>query len=897
MISHSHKHFLFAFILILSACIFAVPHEAFSQSTGTLNVSIKSENGDRVVPQGLVLKVFRGLDTLPLRELSPLNENPLAISSLPLNHRYKVEVYMNSMYAGVGFIDMKKAQEDLEITIKNTGGMRLNIFYKDGQTPIAGAAVTIKSHDGIAWSYSKTDINGNTLRVWLHPSIRDGDHYYAEVSLAKDILFKTAPIKLQPNVAQEFKITTAWPVLVDKLITVEVYNSTTNKVTKQDGSFVAELYDRQKNKVAQSEVTERGLAYFSKLKVNNYQLYIKSKDSSGSLKTVTTKLMPVTESTSIVKVYINNPELNSDHLNCNCVAFRLDDVQDFFLAPAQIAVMSTFEKKQVPLTIGIIGSLIGTDQNLVNTIKLGLANGNLELASHSWNNRVMTQMPKPDQEKLIGDTNQRIRSVFGVTPTTFIPPENVFDETTIQILKDNGFTHISSAATVKEPTPFTKSKFYQFPIVPYTAILNTATGIWEHVPNEQILNKIDESIFDYGYAVVMMHPYEFSLYDNGYTNKVNSTSVERLGALIDTIKSKNIKILPIGSIQDYDAPQAVKPNDDKPEQIPNCNCVAFRLDNVQDFWLNDVQNTVMNTFAESKTPLTLTVIGKFIGDDPKTVNAIKEKLNTSSVRIGSRGWEYLDHSAFDAERQAASVLQTNKKISDVFGVRASVFAPPYDAFSSQTIEAARQAGIKFFSASIVVDKPPYQDSSIRHVPSTAYFENVISDDPFLSGTVQQKALTKVQMVVKQHGFAVISLQASDFAVKHQTFQNEVDQRKIDLLKSLISDMRSSGMSIVFLEMIPSMLDDSMISVPSWIKNNAGWWSEGKITDSEFTTGLEFLIEHKVLKIPPTQAGTGGTKNIPSWIKNNAGWWSEGKITDADFVKGIQYLIENGIIRV
>ncbi|MEM3173018.1 MAG: hypothetical protein QXE82_05720, partial [Candidatus Nitrosotenuis sp.] len=373
-----------------------MPNEAFSQSTGTLNVSIKSENGDRVVPQGLVLKVFRGLDTLPLRELSPLNENPLAISSLPLNHRYKVEVYMNSMYAGVGFIDMKKEQEDLEITIKNTGGMRLNIFYKDGQTPIAGAAVTIKSHDGIAWSYSQTDINGNTLRVWLHPAIRDGDHYYAEVSLAKDISFKTAPIKLQPNVAQEFKITTSWPVIVDKLITVEVYNSTTNKVTKQDGSFVAELYDRQKNKVAQSEVTERGLAYFSKLQVNNYQLYIKSKDSSGSLKTVATKLMPVTESTSIVKVYINNPELNSDHLNCNCVAFRLDDVQDFFLAPAQIAVMSTFEKKQVPLTVGIIGSLIGTDQNLVNAIKLGLANGNLELASHSWNNRIITQMPKPD---------------------------------------------------------------------------------------------------------------------------------------------------------------------------------------------------------------------------------------------------------------------------------------------------------------------------------------------------------------------------------------------------------------------------------------------------------------------------------------------------------------------
>lgn len=38
-------------------------------------------------------------------------------------------------------------------------------------------------------------------------------------------------------------------------------------------------------------------------------------------------------------------------------------------------------------------------------------------------------------------------------------------------------------------------------------------------------------------------------------------------------------------------------------------------------------------------------------------------------------------------------------------------------------------------------------------------------------------------------------------------------------------------------------------------------------------------------------------SIPSWIKNNAGWWSEGKIDDQSFIKAIQYLVEQGIIRV
>jgi hypothetical protein len=36
-------------------------------------------------------------------------------------------------------------------------------------------------------------------------------------------------------------------------------------------------------------------------------------------------------------------------------------------------------------------------------------------------------------------------------------------------------------------------------------------------------------------------------------------------------------------------------------------------------------------------------------------------------------------------------------------------------------------------------------------------------------------------------------------------------------------------------------------------------------------------------------------SVPSWIKNNALWWSEGKISDKDFVEGIKFLIQNNIL--
>ena len=90
---------------------------------------------------------------------------------------------------------------------------------------------------------------------------------------------------------------------------------------------------------------------------------------------------------------------------------------------------------------------------------------------------------------------------------------------------------------------------------------------------------------------------------------------------------------------------------------------------------------------------------------------------------------------------------------------------------------------------------------------------------------------------------------------------------------------------------------SDVAIPLWIKNNAKWWSEGKIRDSDFVQGIQYLIKNGIMKIPQTQSGSSGPQLIPAWIKSNAGWWADGKISDDDFVSGIQYLISNGIMKI
>ena len=95
------------------------------------------------------------------------------------------------------------------------------------------------------------------------------------------------------------------------------------------------------------------------------------------------------------------------------------------------------------------------------------------------------------------------------------------------------------------------------------------------------------------------------------------------------------------------------------------------------------------------------------------------------------------------------------------------------------------------------------------------------------------------------------------------------------------------------------------AIPSWIKNNAGWWANDEITENEFLRGIEYLIKNDIIVIssipssekPEISIDFSYTKLVPDWIKNNAGWWADGQIADNSFVSGIQWLISNSIIQI
>ena len=58
-----------------------------------------------------------------------------------------------------------------------------------------------------------------------------------------------------------------------------------------------------------------------------------------------------------------------------------------------------------------------------------------------------------------------------------------------------------------------------------------------------------------------------------------------------------------------------------------------------------------------------------------------------------------------------------------------------------------------------------------------------------------------------------------------------------------------------------------------------------------------MIEEGIITVPSTTRSASTSDSIPDWIKNNAGWWADGTISENDFLNGIQYLIKMGIMQV
>jgi hypothetical protein len=96
----------------------------------------------------------------------------------------------------------------------------------------------------------------------------------------------------------------------------------------------------------------------------------------------------------------------------------------------------------------------------------------------------------------------------------------------------------------------------------------------------------------------------------------------------------------------------------------------------------------------------------------------------------------------------------------------------------------------------------------------------------------------------------------------------------------------------------TLINSDKIAIPSYDKDIIKLWSGGRqYTDTSFANIIRELVQYDIIHISNLNNQTTNAVHIPSWVKNDAMWWSDDLISDNDFALGIQYLIESKIITV
>ncbi|MBI3623524.1 polysaccharide deacetylase family protein [Candidatus Pacearchaeota archaeon] len=558
------------------------------QSTGSIEIDVKYTNRDRADYSSMTLKVYQDFNTVPYKEISSLSANPYNIVSLPIGHKYKVEVYANGMYSSTDYVDLQSNHEVLDTTIPLPGGIRFSVFYNDGSTPIENAIVSVKSQDGKQWTQSPTDNIGQTTRFWIQPPIIDTNYYITDVSIGKNLFYSFSPVKLKVGVSQELKIITPWPTMIHTLVTAKVFKDLNKTVTSSDGSFLVELYDDRGNKITDSQVNSRGQAYFSNLKFGDYVFHAKNlKDNSdwGSISITidgnqnivqifkSQPVITISEQTSNVTINQPKPSNASNNQvsqvpnatktttpsnipNCQCLSFRLDNIQDYWLNNVQTKIIDTFQQKNASMTIGIIGNAFDNDVKLTGYLKdkIKIDKPSIEIANNGWKFEDFSTYSQSEQSSLIKQSNDKISTALGIKPSVFIPPYGKINNDTFVAMNENKM-NLLSANTLTYHTIFSSSDtIHRYPATVASGFVNTGNGTLHRLTTGEIFTNIQNSLHDYGFAVVTISFQDYAMNNGTAQNEPDPQQIQDLETLIDKVRNSGMKILTIKEINKEESP-------------------------------------------------------------------------------------------------------------------------------------------------------------------------------------------------------------------------------------------------------------------------------------------------------------------------------------------------------
>lgn len=239
-----------------------------------------------------------------------------------------------------------------------------------------------------------------------------------------------------------------------------------------------------------------------------------------------------------------------------------------------------------------------------------------------------------------------------------------------------------------------------------------------------------------------------------------------------------------------------------------CPCIVFRLDDVQESYLSDIQMKIMDVFQKKNASLSIGVIGYNLPLDVKLVSYLKNNLKPghAPVEIANHGWKHENFAALSLPQQVLLMNNTNQELSKILGKKPNVFVAPYGMYNDDTLKAIKQLKMGVMSSSIWGEDKfvtaqgkitANKDSlGLYHVPSMTEFQTDTGNETYWTNIPKDRIMDSINSHIAKYGYDVFLLHPQNFAtLVNDQYTNTADKTHLDELASIIDYAKSKHIRI------------------------------------------------------------------------------------------------------
>lgn len=168
-------------------------------------------------------------------------------------------------------------------------------------------------------------------------------------------------------------------------------------------------------------------------------------------------------------------------------------------------------------------------------------------------------------------------------------------------------------------------------------------------------------------------------------------------------------------------------------------------------------------------------------------------------------------------------------------------------------------------------------SVLFYTPATSAQEILHTGDVYVDSDIPTQVPWKVVPISDK--------QTSFYCDK--TEQSVFDMGKT-IVRCIVSDAHGNDSRTSFVVTVGY----TIVQIPGWFEHPTRFWLDGMISDKEYVASIKSLMMQGVIQIPTAEFEEDYMQNVPVWVKQNAQKWIDQKITDDEFSIGLQWMTKN-----